>query len=432
MQDISIRLQGVGKTYRIYSHPSDRLKQSLARGRKHYFAEHTALLPLTLDIPRGQTVGVVGVNGSGKSTLLQLITRTLTPSCGEIEVRGRVSALLELGAGFNPEFTGDENIFLNASIMGLSRAEVTARYDEIVAFSGLQPHLLKQPVKTYSSGMYVRLAFAVAIAVEPDILIVDEALAVGDEGFQRKCFARIRALQERGATILFVSHSARAVVDLCDHALLLDGGELLMQGTPAAVVAQYHKMLFAREEDRPAIRASILAKAQDISTQLSSAPLIMPPPESRTEYVSDGGRIEAVRLTDISGNETILLTQGEYYRLDYRVLCDRAMASLKCSMMLKTMTGIELAGMLSNGGEASLNAVEAGQTLDVSFCFRCTLIKGDYFLNVGVVEEQLGTHRFVHRIVDALHLKVQENDANPNSQPRGFVDLGIECNIIAV
>jgi lipopolysaccharide transport system ATP-binding protein len=257
IDDTAIRLHEVGKIYRIYPHPSARLKQSFTRGRKHYFTEHVALKPLTLDIPKGHTVGVVGVNGSGKSTLLQLITRTLTPTSGEITVRGRVSALLELGAGFNPEFSGDENIYLNGSIMGLKRAEIAALYAEIVSFSGLQPHLLKQPVKTYSSGMYVRLAFAVAIAVSPDILIVDEALAVGDEGFQRKCFARIKTLQEQGATILFVSHSARAVVDLCDHALLLDGGELLMQGTPADVVAQYHKMLFAREEDRASIRATI-------------------------------------------------------------------------------------------------------------------------------------------------------------------------------
>ena len=431
-QEYAIRLADVGKIYRIYPHPSDRLKQSFVRGRKHYFTEHVALKPLTLDIPRGHTVGVVGINGSGKSTLLQLITRTLTPTSGHIEVRGRVSALLELGAGFNPEFSGDENIFLNGSIMGLTRSEIEKRYDEIVAFSGLQPHLLRQPVKTYSSGMYVRLAFAVAIAVSPDILIVDEALAVGDEGFQRKCFARIKELQESGATILFVSHSARAVTDLCDHALLLDAGELLMQGSPAEVVAQYHKMLFAREEDRAAIRASI--QSQEAKKFFELAPVAIPAPESRTEYVPDGGIISDVRLTTPEGEETALLTTGERYQLHYRVTFDRAMSDISCSMMLKTLTGMEFAG--AHGGENSqaLAEVQAGDVRDICFECICQLTKGDYFLNVGVLENQFGAYRFVHRIVDALHIKVQDRTtpvAGSRTKPLGFVDLNIECSVKA-
>jgi lipopolysaccharide transport system ATP-binding protein len=425
----AIRLQAVEKRYRIYHHPSDRLKQSLVRGRKHYFTEHVALQPLTLEIARGQTVGVIGVNGSGKSTLLQLITRTLSPSGGTIEVHGRVSALLELGAGFNPEFSGEENVYLNGSIMGLSRQEIAARYDDIVAFSGLPLHMLSQPVKTYSSGMYVRLAFAVAIAVEPDILIVDEALAVGDEGFQRKCFARIRALQEGGATILFVSHSARTIVDLCDYALLLDAGELLMEGAPADIVAAYHKMLFAREEDRPAIRSEI-AQQQPVTPHPA---LKISAPESRMEYVPDGGRIADVVLLDAAGQETRVLIMGESYQLRYRVLCEREMQSLKCSMMLKTMTGIELAGALGTGDSDSMVHVAEGQVLDVCFEFRCSLIKGDYFINVGVVEEQFGTYRFVHRIIDALHIKVQDavDAATRPLEPRGFVDIGITASLSA-
>jgi lipopolysaccharide transport system ATP-binding protein len=422
--DYALRLCEVSKTYRIYPHPSARLKQSLVRGRRHYFTEHTALQPLTLEIPRGHTVGVVGVNGSGKSTLLQLITGTLTPSSGSIEVNGRVSALLELGAGFNPEFTGDENIYLNGSIMGLSRAEVAAKYNEIVAFSGLSPHLLQQSVKTYSSGMYVRLAFAVAIATSPDILIVDEALAVGDEGFQRKCFARIRELQEGGATILFVSHSARAVIDLCDHALLLDAGELLMQGAPSEVVAQYHKMLFAREQDRPTVRESIRA------THSTAAPIApsfsIHAPESRTEYLPDGGRIHDVQLTTLAGESTSLLTRDEEYMLAYHFTAEEDIAAFKCSMMLKTLTGIELSGALSHAS----CAMKGGEMVKVVFRFRCILVRGDYFINVGAVEEAFGTYRFLHRIVDALHIKVQDGVLdNASCEARGFVDLGAQCSM---
>ncbi len=431
-EEYAIRLHDVGKIYRIYPHPSDRLKQSFVRGRKHYFTEHVALKPLTLDIPRGHTVGVVGMNGSGKSTLLQLITRTLTPTSGSLEVSGRVSALLELGAGFNPEFTGDENIFLNGSILGLSRNEIEKRYDDIVAFSGLPLHLIKQPVKTYSSGMYVRLAFAVAIAVSPDILIVDEALAVGDEGFQRKCFARIKALQESGATILFVSHSARAVTDLCDHALLLDTGELLMQGTPSEVVANYHKMLFAREDDRAGVRASIQsveAKSKTFSDLIVPATAS---PESRTEYVADGGKINEVRLTNAQGEETVLLLPGEPYQLHYRVTWERPLSNISCSMMIKTLTGIEFAG--AHGGEHQqiFAQVHTGEVTDIRFDFICRLMSGDYFLNVGVLENQFGTYRFIHRIVDALHIKVQPSHTNlpEHTKPLGFVDLEFACEIM--
>ncbi len=228
----SILLDRVSKRYKIYDRPQDRLKQTLLRGKRCYFREHEALKPLSLTIDRGETVGIVGQNGSGKSTLLQMVCGTLNPSGGEMHINGRLSALLELGAGFNPEFTGRENIILNASILGLSEKEIEEKYQDIVAFSGLESDLLSRPVKTYSSGMYVRLAFSVAIAVEPDILVVDEALAVGDEAFQRKCYARIAEMQARGVTILFVSHAPNLIMELCSRAILLDGGELLMDAAP--------------------------------------------------------------------------------------------------------------------------------------------------------------------------------------------------------
>ncbi len=427
--NVAISLSDVGKIYKIYPRPIDRLKQSFVGSRKHYFTEHQALQPLSLEITRGQTVGVIGTNGSGKSTLLQIITSTLTPTSGNINVRGRVSALLELGAGFNPEFSGHENIYLNGSILGLDKQQMDACYDEIVAFSGLEPHLLQQPVKTYSSGMYVRLAFAVAIAVEPDILIVDEALAVGDEGFQRKCFARIKALQENGATILFVSHSARTIIDLCDHAIWLDEGELLLQGKPSEVVEHYHKMLFAKEEDRAAIRDAVKQTAEMPSDVQEHAEVQAP--ESRHEYNPQGAMITKVRLTDMAGQETQMLQQGESYQVHYQVQCQDDLESLRCAMTIKTMTGIELAATICHGKDNILQDLKAGQVREVCFTFPCRMLKGDYFINVGLVQEVFGTVKFIHRIVDALHVKVMPAEAKRDGtvEPLGLVDIGALCDV---
>jgi len=195
-----------------------------------------------LTLGRGETVGIVGRNGSGKSTLLQIICGTLQPTAGDVNVNGRVAALLELGAGFNPDFTGRENVYLNGAIIGLSREEIDAEFEKIERFADIG-QFINQPTKSYSSGMYVRLAFSVAIHANPDILIIDEALSVGDEAFQRKCFARIEQMQAKGTTILFVSHSAQAVIELCDRAVLLDAGEILLTGTPKQVVGQYQRLM---------------------------------------------------------------------------------------------------------------------------------------------------------------------------------------------
>jgi lipopolysaccharide transport system ATP-binding protein len=218
-----IQAKHLGKCYRLFERPQDRLKQFFSPAHKKHYREFWALSGVDLEVGQGEVVGIIGRNGSGKSTLLQLVCGTLSPTEGEINVHGRVAALLELGAGFNPEFSGRENVFLNGAILGVSRAEMEARFDEIVAFSGIGD-FIDQPVKTYSSGMYVRLAFAVAVHIDPDILIIDEALSVGDGAFARKSFERIMALKEKGATILFCSHSMYQVEVLCQKALWLDAG----------------------------------------------------------------------------------------------------------------------------------------------------------------------------------------------------------------
>ena len=237
-----IRLDKLGKCYQIYNKPRERLLQMFFRGRHKYYREFWALHDVSLEVNQGDVVGVIGRNGAGKSTLLQLVCGTLNPSSGEIFVRGRVAALLELGAGFNPEFTGRENAFLSAAVMGLTRDEIEDRLEDIIEFSGIRD-FIDQPVKTYSSGMYVRLAFSVATSVDPDILVVDEALAVGDGDFARKSFDRIMIMKDSGKTILFCSHALYQIEALCGKAIWLSAGKAEMIGDPATVVMAYNDHL---------------------------------------------------------------------------------------------------------------------------------------------------------------------------------------------
>ncbi|RIZ65169.1 MAG: ABC transporter ATP-binding protein [Methylococcales bacterium] len=239
---IAIRVNNLSKCYQLYNQPADRLKQFLWRGKRQFFREFWALHDVSFEVGKGEVLGIIGRNGAGKSTLLQLLCGTLTPTSGNVEVNGRIAALLELGAGFNPEFTGRENVFMSAAILGLSPNEIEERYEDIVDFSGIRD-FIDQPVKTYSSGMYVRLAFSVATSVDPDILIVDEALSVGDGEFARKSFDRIRAMKEAGKTILFCSHSLYQVEAFCDRVLWLEQGELKEIGMPSMAIVAYNSFM---------------------------------------------------------------------------------------------------------------------------------------------------------------------------------------------
>ena len=253
MTDIAIRATRLSKCYHIYNTPHDRLKQFVVprlqqlvrRTPKQYFHEFWALNDVSFEIKKGETVGIIGRNGSGKSTLLQLLCGTLTPSGGQVEINGRIAALLELGSGFNPEFTGRENVYMNAAILGLSNEEVMERFDDIAAFADIG-EFIEQPVKTYSSGMFVRLAFAVNILSNPDVMIVDEALAVGDMNFQAKCMTALSRIQERGATVLFVSHDVGALKSLCSRGIYLEHGKMMRIGSAAEVAEHYVRVM--REE----------------------------------------------------------------------------------------------------------------------------------------------------------------------------------------
>ena len=281
MSDIAIKIENLSKIYRLYDKPIDRMKESLSISKKRYSREHYALRNITFDVKKGESIGIIGKNGSGKSTLLKIITGVLTQSQGSIEVNGKIAALLELGAGFNPEYTGIENIYLNGTMMGYTKEEMEKRVNPIVEFADIG-EFINQPVKTYSSGMFARLAFAVAINVEPEILIVDEALSVGDTRFQIKCIDKMKELKENGTTILFVSHATEQVKRFCNRAVWINNGEMMDIGESSEIIDKYESyMLYGgvadsnisseetadnEEDDEPIVRPKedILAKITEI------------------------------------------------------------------------------------------------------------------------------------------------------------------------
>lgn len=314
--DYSIRVNGLGKCYEIYETPRDRLKQFIIPPLQRltgcqpssYCREYWALQDISFEIRKGESFGIVGRNGSGKSTLLQLITGTIAPTVGTVETRGRVAALLELGSGFNPEFTGRDNVYLNAMLLGMTHDEVDERFDKIAAFADIGDHL-DQPVKTYSSGMLVRLAFAVQVQIEPDILIVDEALAVGDALFQKRCFGRIEKLLSDGVTLLFVSHDQESVRTLTNRAILLKGGREVSMGSASQVLLDYRKLLHQEES---AYFATLMQPS--VTTAQSTAPLTSPKGVSAS---SEESPTSPLSETTASGDETQAPVAGRVDQLSF-------------------------------------------------------------------------------------------------------------------
>ena len=379
--------------------------------------EHLALDSVSFAINRGETVGIVGRNGSGKSTLLQIICGTLRPSSGEMEVRGRVAALLELGSGFNPDYSGRDNVFLNSAILGIPETETRRRLDQILEFADIGK-FIDQPVRTYSSGMFVRLAFATAINSDPDILIIDEALAVGDEAFQRKCFARLQQIQAQGATILLVSHSVQSIVALCDRAILLDGGQKLMEGEPKAVTGQYQRLIHAPAGQVPAIREAILAgRSASAAEDAADAPVIAPEPvgqqaldpelksASRVSFEANGGQIDNIRILDGAGDPCNILSHGHPYTLCFKARFTRPFSDVSFAMMTKTIVGEHIAGLWSHMAGAGIS-VEPGDAFEVRLPFVNRFTPGTYFVNAGVFDRGNGNFTIIHRVLDALMFKV--------------------------
>lgn len=449
MNNPAIHLQNVTKSFHRYTRRRD-VVRGLLRGVGLSAAASDnafwALKGVTLQVPRGETWGIVGRNGSGKSTLLQIIAGTLQPTSGEVAVRGRVAALLELGSGFHPEFTGRENVFFQGQLQGCSRDEVLAKLDAIVAFAAIGD-FLDQPVKTYSSGMMLRLAFAVTITLDPDILIVDEALAVGDEAFQRKCFARIRTLRDQGCTVLFVSHSGQHVIELCDKAMLLDAGDQMLVGRPRDVVGWYHKLLFAPHEQTASIRDEIRAlhtgangtpargagAAAAVEGAAPPLPVGSPAvdddydpnliPQSTIRYPSQGAQILEPRMQRLDGSPVNVLVRGQTYRYTYDVRFSDSRMQVRFGMMLKTTTGLELGGGVSHPVQRAVDYVAPGATYRISFDFRCLLQAGVYFANAGVSALTPDGEIYLHRLVDAVMFRVKPE---AESRVTGLVDFCIQ------
>jgi ABC-type polysaccharide/polyol phosphate transport system ATPase subunit len=363
----ALRVENVSKQYRIYATPTDRLKESLTRGWIKKHREFWALKNISFEVEKGTTTGIIGPNGSGKSTLLQIITGTLNPTHGNVEYEGRVAALLELGAGFNPEFTGVENAFMNASLLGFSRKETQALLPEIERFAEIGP-FIHQPVKTYSSGMYVRLAFSVAVASHPEILIVDEALAVGDAVFQHRCLRRIKELQEAGTTILFVSHDAAAVRALCSRAILLHGGLKLAEGPPVDVINQYRRLIMSQtaafEAAGPCESSSALR--DDLDVDVENLRMSLKP---SFRHGDGSAEVLSVELLNANNDPIGVVESGETVQVRMRVVFREYRANPVCGFLIRNRHGIHVYGTNTDLQQLDLGAAYPGDVIEVTFSF---------------------------------------------------------------
>lgn len=423
--DFVVSVENLSKRYFVQSRPIDQLKWRLFKQSAPESAQHWALRDISFELKRGETLGIMGRNGCGKSTLLEIIVGTLAATEGNVEVRGELAALLELGAGFSAELSGRENVYIYGSLLGMSEAEIDSRFDEIVAFAELE-HFIDEPIKTYSNGMFVRLAFSVAVNSTPEILVIDEVLAVGDEAFQRRCFARIEELKQSGVSLLFVSHSAGTVLELCDRVLLLDRGQALMLGEPRDVVRHYHRLIYAPQAEQEAIRQDILLarpipsrttpepETTEASDTLASAvhgleeESFDPGLQSKSllEYVSRGARILDYSIHSAEGKRVNVLKRGALYWVELSVIFEKEAFGVRFGMLTKTVVGTELGGIVSSPPGEGIEHVGAGTSLKVTLPFRPRLSSDTYFANVGVVGLSEEGEIFLHRISDALVFRV--------------------------
>lgn len=437
--EVSIKVENLSKCYQIYESPRDRLKQfvlprlrgAVGMGRGAYFREFWALKDVSFEVRKGETVGIIGRNGSGKSTLLQMICGTLNPSNGRVQTSGRIAALLELGSGFNPEFSGRENVYMNASVLGLDKKEIDERFDEIAAFADIG-EFIEQPVKNYSSGMIVRLAFAVQAMIDPDIFVVDEALAVGDEKFQRKCFARLEELKKRGTSILFVSHSADSIIEFCDRTLLLDQGQRLMFGNAPHAVRAYQKLIYAADSEyRELVSKYRDADARGEKLNFDAAPKIQAEssavhvdaydpglvPETTTVYKPEGAEIQRVAIYDTNGQQVNILQAGGTYDFEVSGRFEQDFDGVYWGLHIRNIAGATVTGQRFPEDGNYIENVTSGRTFKIRFSFRASLLPGAYFVGTGVWSNS--EQNCVHRILDAIMFRIAPVD---RLKSFGYVD----------
>lgn len=404
----------LNKTYFVYNKPHHRLLQRFS----NRFAPRgvTVLDDVNIDIQKGEIIGIVGRNGAGKTTLLRILSGIMQPTSGTVQTTGRVGSILDLGFGLIGELSGLDNIYFIASLKEMPRDQVNKKLQTILDFCELGDSI-HDPVLHYSTGMKMRLAYSISTHLDPDMLIIDEALAVGDEGFQHKCFEHLRSLSKQGVTIIFVSHSSQTIQEFCDRALLLEAGKVMKEGSPESVIQSYHRLIFASTSGKPPEEFD----APESSTEQSSEfnPTLT---SNRTEYPSLGARIHHVRLEDMHGKQVNLINARTSYRYTYQVTFEQAFSQVRFGMLIKSMTGFEI-----GGSETShlYTSVKAGETYTISFPFQCNLNPGSYYLNAGALSQVDGKEVFVARIIDAVKFQVKPNDLHQT----GLVDFGIDPTI---
>ena len=451
--ELAAIVENVGKSYHVYEKNIDRLKQAFVFGSRKLYREFWALRDISFEVEKGETLGIIGANGSGKSTLLQLLFGVLQPTVGRIQTHGRIGGLLELGAGFNPEDTGRENVLINASILGVKPEEMPALFEKVAAFADIG-EFLDQPIKVYSSGMGVRLGFALQISVPADVLIIDEALAVGDELFQRKCYAALEKFRDNGGTVVFVSHSAGSVKQMCRRAIFLDHGQMVQRGRCKTVVDNYQKFLYMREPERSQFKQELMKSGPVPIEEKSAAHEAMltnphaaavprlandesydqgvdrhPPTEeyeeglstqSATYYQPIGAVISDPRIETLDGRRVNTLNPRERYRYCYRVEFRDYAREIVFGWLVKSTTGLELGGGAHDCSDEYVPQVKPGDVYEVAFEFNACLFPGIYYLNCGVSGTMDDYNGFMHRVIDAVAFRVRNVYAKLIT---GFVDF---------
>jgi teichoic acid transport system ATP-binding protein len=413
MSEVAIRVDDVSKLYKLYDKPSDRLKESLGLTRKKLYKEHYALHNVSFDVKRGETVGIIGTNGSGKSTILKIITGVLNPSGGHVEIDGRISALLELGAGFNMEYTGIENIYLNGTMIGFSREEIDAKMQDILDFADIGD-FVHQPVKTYSSGMFVRLAFAVAINIDPEILIVDEALSVGDVFFQAKCYKKFEDFKKMGKTILFVSHDLGSISKYCDRVVLLNRGKKLAEGTPKEMVSMYKRIMVNQDkaEEIAAHQMDMSSLEEDDEKEIKEAVCegqwknhynLNPDVD---EYGNGAAEIEDFAIIDENGNYTNAIVKGTRFRLKSKVKFKQDVHDPIFTYTFKNIQGVAITGTNTMYEKKDVPLAKEGETYVATFEQDMFLQGGEYLLSMSCTGYRDGEFQVYHRLYDVCNVTV--------------------------
>ena len=429
---LAIEVDNVQKIYKLYDKPSDRMKEAFGFGKKTKHKLHYALKGVDMKIYQGETVGIIGTNGSGKSTILKIITGVLNPTSGRVLVNGRISALLELGAGFNMEYNGIENVYLNGTMMGFSEKEIEAKLPEILSFADIGDYVY-QPVKTYSSGMFVRLAFAVAINIEPEILIVDEALSVGDVFFQAKCYHKFEEFKKMGKTIVFVSHDLSSISKYCDRVYLLNQGNILGEGSPKAMIDTYKRVLVGQydgpesvgEEDDEDLQRAAAQKADEKGTDASQASMEAKGQNPNAlEYGTKQAQIEEFYITDDRGVPTNAILKGSMFTIHMRVRFMDHIPAPIFAFSVKNVIGVEITGTNTMIEKAFLDSVEPGEVKNVTFTQKMNLQGGEYLLSLGVTGYNQDTFEVYHRLYDALNITVV-SDKNTV----GYYDMDSETKV---